>query len=302
MTEKIKLTFLGTSSAVPTSRRNHTAILLQYKSEMILIDCGEGTQRQFRKAKINMCKLTKILISHWHGDHVLGLCGLLKTMIMNGYNKELEIYGPKGTKRKIREYLDMFLIKPKDLNLKVYEVEKGIFFDNEKFILDSLPMDHGIVTNAYSFIVKEKKRLDKKKLKKLGIPNSSLIGELVKGKVVKIKGRKIDGKKLIYKEKEKKITFVIDSRYNDNAVKLSNKSDLLICEASFSKNEEDLAKHHGHMTSKEASTIAKKAKAKKLALIHLSQRYDANPKLILKEAKETFKEVFIPEDLDRIEL
>jgi len=95
MSEKITITFLGTSQAIPTARRNHTAILLQYKAENLLIDCGEGTQRQFRKARLNPCKITKLLITHWHGDHILGIPGLLQTLLLNQYNKTLEIYGPR---------------------------------------------------------------------------------------------------------------------------------------------------------------------------------------------------------------
>ena len=109
MVEKINITFLGTGSAIPTARRNHPAILLRYKAENILVDCGEGTQRQFRKAKLNPCKISKILISHWHGDHTLGLPGLLQTMILNGRNEKLEIYGPKGTSRKFKEMMDVFM-------------------------------------------------------------------------------------------------------------------------------------------------------------------------------------------------
>ena len=88
--EKIKITFLGTGDAVPTKTRNHTAILLSYKAENILVDCGEGTQRQFKKAEINLCKLTRILISHWHGDHFLGLPGLLQTLAMLNYSRKIE--------------------------------------------------------------------------------------------------------------------------------------------------------------------------------------------------------------------
>jgi ribonuclease Z len=98
MVEKIELTFLGTGSSIPTARRNHPAVLLKYKAENILVDCGEGTQRQFRLAHMNPCKVTRILISHWHGDHALGLPGLLQTLVMNGYNRKLEIYGPRGSK------------------------------------------------------------------------------------------------------------------------------------------------------------------------------------------------------------
>ena len=108
MADKIKLTFLGTSSAVPTKSRNHPSILLQYKEQNLLFDCGEGTQRQFRKAKLNPCKLTKIFISHWHGDHILGLPGLLQTLALNGYNNVLEIYGPLGTKQKMKNLFDFF--------------------------------------------------------------------------------------------------------------------------------------------------------------------------------------------------
>jgi len=107
MTEKIKVTFLGTSAQIPTSKRNHTAILLSYKSENILVDCGEGTQRQFRKARINPGKITRILITHLHGDHIFGLPGLLSTLGFSEYNKTLYIYGPKGIKYFIESFLGL---------------------------------------------------------------------------------------------------------------------------------------------------------------------------------------------------
>jgi ribonuclease Z len=302
MAEKIKITFLGTSSAIPTARRNHSATLLQYKNETILFDCGEGTQRQFRKARISMGKITRIILSHWHGDHVLGLPGLLQTMVMNGYNRKLKIYGPRGSKNKVRAYIDLFGIDSKKLDLEVHEVREEIFFDNGDFYLEAKDMDHGAPTNGYSFVIREKNRLDKKKLSKLKLPQSSLISELVKGKTIKIGGKKIDGRKLLYKEASRKFSIVIDSRYNDNAIRLAKGANLFVCEASFSKDEENIARDYGHMTSNDAAKIANKAKAQTLALVHLSQRYDAIPKKILKEAKETFKEVFIPEDLDEIVL
>src|SRR3989338_9983318 len=133
MTEKIKLTFLGTGAMIPNEKRNHPAFLLTYKEENILVDCGEGTQRQFRKAKLNPCKITKILITHWHGDHVLGLPGLLSTLSLSGYQKTLCIYGPRGTKEFIKEMLSVFGFKRK-YEIKVEEVD-GKFFDNGDFFL-----------------------------------------------------------------------------------------------------------------------------------------------------------------------
>ena len=302
MAEKIKLTFLGTGSAIPTARRNHPSMYFQYKNENILIDCGEGTQRQFRKANLNPCKITKILITHWHGDHVLGLPGLFKTLMLNGYNRKLEIYGPKGTKRKIDLYLELFAHKGTELDIKTTEVADGIFFENDEFFLESKMMEHDVICVAYSFTLKEKKHLDKEKLVKLKIRNSPLLGELAKGKMVEIEGKKIDGKKLIYTESAKKITFVMDTKMNNNAIEISKNSDLLICESTYSKEDKELAELRAHLISTESATIAKKAKVKKLILTHLSQRYDEIPKLIVNEAKEVFKNVFAVEDFDKVEI
>jgi ribonuclease Z len=308
MAEKIDVTFLGTGSAIPTARRNHPAVLLKYKNENILMDCGEGTQRQFRKAKLNPCKITRILISHWHGDHVLGLPGLLQTMMLNGYNKTLKIYGPSGTKRKMRLYLDLFAHKGEKLSLEVHEVKEGIFIDEKEFFVGALPMDHDSPANAYSFVVKEQNRIDKKKLAKLKLPNSPLIGELVRGKVVKIGGKKINGKKLMYVEPARKISFVMDTRMTPNAVKISKDAELLICETTYSSEEKEIAFEHAHLTSTDSAAIAKKAKVKKLALMHLSQRYEAIPKVILGEVKKAVGggkggiEVSIPEDLTKLEV
>ncbi len=310
MVEKIELTFLGTGSSIPTVRRNHPAVLLKYKAENVLVDCGEGTQRQFRKAKLNPCKVTKILISHWHGDHVLGLPGLLQTLNLNGYNGELVIYGPKGSKRKFQEmvapYLGFYWDVSKQMGNKfdivVKEVSGGVVFDSDDFYLEAVEVDHGCPALAYSFVVKEKKRLDKGKLAKLKIPNSPLVGELVNGKTVEINGKKVDGKKLMYVDPSRKVSFVMDTAITAGLVELAKDADVLISEATYSAEEQDIAKKHGHLTSVDAATIAKKAKVKALVLMHLSQRYEGIPKMILGEAKKVFKDVIIPEDLDSLEL
>jgi ribonuclease Z len=302
MAEKIKLTFLGTGSAIPTARRNHPAVYLQYKNENILIDCGEGTQRQFRKAKLNPCKITKILITHWHGDHVLGLPGLFKTLMLSEYNSELDIYGPQGTKRKIEMYLDLFAHKGSKIFINVHEVTQEKFFENDEFYLESSPMEHDVPCIAYSFVLKEKTRINKKKLEKLRIGNSPLIKDLSEGKKIEVDGKKVDGKKLIYTEPSKKISLVMDTKLNDNAIKISKGADLLVCESTYSKEDIDLAKERAHLISIEAGRIAKKAKVKRLILTHLSQRYEEIPKIILNEAKEVFKNVSVAEDLDVVEI
>jgi ribonuclease Z len=301
--EKINLTFLGTGSAIPTARRNHPAMLLQYKAENILIDCGEGTQRQFRKAGLNPCKITRILITHWHGDHVFGLPGIINTLRLNGYNKKLEICGPKGSKEWVRKYFDLIGRRGNELDVIVHEVKGGVIFDGDDFQIEAFETYHDCPAVGYSFIVKGKSRLDRDKLLKMKLPNSPLLGELAKGKVVVIAGKKVDGKKLLYREEERKVSFVMDTRYNDEIVKAVKGADLLVCESTFSAEESsELLGERAHLSSVEAAGIAKKGKVKGLVLVHLSQRYDGIPKVILGEAKTVFESVVIPEDLESVEL
>lgn len=312
MTEKIKIHFVGTGSPIPTVRRNHPATIIKYKNETILIDCGEGTQRQFRKGNLNPCKINKILITHWHGDHTLGLAGLIQTLIMNGYKGELQIHGPKGTENEMELLISTHLsnyfkhqTKEYGSNLKIVtkEHKPGKIISTEEWEINATPINHSCQGLAYSFKIKEKKRIDKNKLENLNLPEGPLRGQIAKGKVIDFKGKKIDGEKMLYVEPSKKITLITDSAYLPELVNFAKDSDLLICEATHSIEEnEELTKSHGHLNSHQAAKIAKESNSKKLALIHLSQRYESTPKKILNEAKEVFKNTIIPEDLDQIEV
>jgi ribonuclease Z len=197
---KIPITFLGTSQAVPTATRNHTAILLSYKDENILVDCGEGTQRQFRKAKLNPCKLTRLFITHWHGDHVLGIPGLLQTLALNNYSKTLNVYGPKGTRNFMKQLYKIF-VPARKIKINVNEISSGKIFENKDFVIYSLPLDHEAPCNGYFFKEKDKLRIKKDKLKKLKIPNIPEIAKLSHGKDIKINNKLIKYKDLTYLEK-----------------------------------------------------------------------------------------------------
>ncbi|MDO8622841.1 MAG: ribonuclease Z [archaeon] len=298
----VKITFLGTADAIPSKDRNHTAILLTYEEENILVDCGEGTQRQFRKAELNPCKITRILISHWHGDHVLGIPGLLQTLAFSGYNKTLFIYGPKGTKKYINEMLNTFVFVNK-FKIEVKDIEKsGKFFETERFYLEAEKLYHGIPGYAYNFIRKGKFKIDKTKLRKAKLPQNSLLQELKKGKDIVYEGKKYKAKDLVYREDDEKISFVLDTGFDKKIIPFVKNSDLLISEASFSESEKDKAKEHKHLTSSQAGEIAKKSNSKKLFLTHLSQRYERNPEKLLNETKKIFKNSFLAKDLDIIEV
>ncbi len=302
MTSKIKINFLGTSAQIPTEKRNHTGILLTYNEENILIDCGEGIQRQFRIAKLNPCKITKILITHWHADHVLGIPGILSTLALSGYNKTLHIYGPKNTKQFMNELLKVFNFQQK-YKIEIHEINSsGVFFEAKEFQLESESMQHGIPTNAYSFVIKNKIRINKEKLKKSKIPFGKHLSELQKGKNIKIGNKTFKAKDLTYSEKGKKISIVLDTLHNNKIEKFAKDSDILICESSFGNDLEEHAKEHLHLTAFQAGQIAKKSKSKKLLLTHISQRYETRLNELLKDAKKNFKNTQIINDFDEVVL
>ena len=300
MAEKIKIHFLGTGSMVPDEKRSHPAFLLTHKGENILIDCGEGAQVQFRKARLNPCKITRILITHWHGDHTFGLPGILRTLSTSGYKKKLFIYGPKGIKKHLEEMFVAFGGN-EDFEIEIKEVQ-GKFFEGEDFYLESEKMIHVQPCNAYSFVKKGKIRIDKSKLKKHKIKPGQHLQKLKQGKDISYEGKKYLAKNLTFIEDEKKVSFVLDTMNNEKIVPFVKNSDVLICESTFDSSFENLAKEYKHLTSNQAGEIAKKSKSKKLYLVHLSQRYSKNPNNLLKEAKKVFKNSFAPNDLDAIEV
>jgi len=300
MADKIKITFLGTGSMIPDEKRGHPAFLISHKGENILVDCGEGTQIQFRKAKLNPCKITRILITHWHGDHTFGLPGLLRTLSTSGYRKKLFIYGPKGIKKHVYEMFRAFG-QVEGFNVEVKEVS-GKFFGNNDFYLEAERMIHVQPCNAYNFVVKGNVRIDKRKLRKFKIKEGKHLADLKKKGYMIHNGNKYLAKQLTYAEGGRKISFVLDTLNNERIAPFVKDSDLLVCEASFSSDLERLAHEYKHLTSKQAAEIAKKGKVKKLMLTHLSQRYSRNPEKILGEARKTFKNTILAKDLDSIEI
>jgi len=299
----IKITFLGTGAVVPTVKRNHSAIFLNYKDENILIDCGEGTQRQFRIAKINPCSLTRILITHWHGDHILGLPGLFQTLALNNYNKTLYIYGPKGTKKYVNELFKVF-VPMKKIKIEVKEVS-GNFLKTKDFEIYAYPLVHGNApTLGYYLKEKDKLRIHKDKLKKLKLTREeeAKLGELTNGKTIKIKNKVIKPKDITYLQKGKKISFIFDTKLCKNIERIAKDSDLAIVDSTYSNKDEALALEREHLTSVQAAKIAKKSKVQRLILTHISQRYDNNSSELENQAKKIFKNTILAEDLMKIEV
>ena len=296
----IEVIFLGTSSMVPTKERNQSGVLINYGTQGILVDCGEGIQRQLKMANVPITKITKVLITHWHGDHTLGLPGLIQSLGASEYNKKLEIYGPKGTKGYM-DYMFKAFVMDRRIEMEVYEIAEGRFFENSEFILEAYALEHGIETLGYNFVEQDKRRMIMTKIKKLGLLEGPLLGKLQDGKDIVYKNNKIKSEEVTKLIKGKKISVVADTSLCDNCYNLSQDADLLICESTYSSNLEQKGEDYKHLTSKQAALIASKSNVKKLVLTHFSARYKSTLELN-DDARNYFDNTVCAYDLMKISL
>ena len=295
----INITFLGTSAMIPTKERNHTSILVSYNNQGILIDCGEGTQRQLRIAGVKPSRITKLLITHWHGDHVLGIPGLIQNLAAHNYKNVLEIYGPRGSKKYLKNLLAGIAMQKK-IKYEIKEISSGIFYKND-FTLESAPLNHIVPCLAYSFKEKDRRKINLDYLKKFGLTQHPLLGDLQKGKNIVYKGKKISASKATTLIKGKKITIIMDTAPTNNAVKIAKDSDILIAESTWSKDLEKFVMKRKHLTAELAAKIAKQSRAKRLILTHFSQRYK-NIKDLENEARKVFPNTALAEDFMQINI
>jgi len=291
----IEITFLGTGSAIPTKRRNTSAIWLRHEGESFLWDCGEGTQRQLMSSKINFMKIDRIFITHWHADHWAGIIGLMQTMNLEGRKKPLYIYGPEA-ERFVGDLLDLDYWGPgfKVISKKVpYEgSEETIVYDSDNFYISSIPVKHTVPAVGYCIREKDVVNVDIKKANKLfGLKQGPLVGKLKTNGEVMIKGKKVTMKDVGVVKRGVKVVYSGDTKKCENLVKLSKNADLLIHDSTFLENRDDRM----HTGVKDAVDTAKKAKVKSLILTHFSRRYtDVKP--LEKEAKKMFKNTKLAED------
>lgn len=295
----MKLTILGCYSATPRTMTNPTAQVLEIKNHMFLIDCGEGTQVQLRKAKIKFSRINHIFISHLHGDHFFGLPGLVSTFRLLGREKELNIYGPKGIKEAITLLLklgDSWTNYP----LRFHELtsrESELFFEDEKVSVSTLPLIHRVYTNGFLF--KEKpnpRRLNVEAVARYKIDKSQF-NNVKNGKNgVLDDGTLIENRKLTFDPPApKSYAFCSDTKYNEAVIPLIEKATVLYHESTFLQSELQLCERTKHSTAEQAATIAKKADVGTLILGHYSTRYKSI-ELFKEEAKSIFENVQLAED------
>jgi ribonuclease Z len=296
--------FLGTAAAVPTQQRSLPAVLLTRENEQILFDCGEAVQRQMILAKVGLHKKMSILITHMHGDHVLGLPGLLQTMALLDRQKPVNVFGPIGINQFLtclKETLQFQLT----FEVHVHEISKpGIVCEEKDYLIEATASNH--TTPSFSFAFIEKPRLGKfhpEKVKALGIPQGEAWSELQHGTDYLLpSGQTIKAKDVTDPpRKGRKIVYTGDTRPFQAFAKFASDANLVIHEATFDDSIAEKALLDGHSTPIQAATETLAANAKLLVLTHISARY-SDDSLLLEQAKKIFPNTLMAKDFLKLEL
>ena len=299
----MEIIFLGTSSAVHSYERSHPAIVIKAFGEVMLFDCGEGTQRQFIYAKVSPMKISKIFISHYHGDHILGLPGLLQSMNFRGREKELTIYGPEGLNQ-IKEAIYNLGYCKIDFPINFVEIGSEIVEETDEYIIKSQNVNHNISSLAFSIEEKKKPRFLREKAIELGVPVGPDFGRLHNGEEIEIDGRIIKPEQVLGEPRKGiKITYSGDTTPCEEMIDFAEDSTVLIHESTYLLDDKDKAEENFHSTSSDAAWVAKKSDSKELILTHFSTRYDKEEiKTLFSEAKEIFENTKMANDLMSIKL
>ncbi len=297
----MKLIFLGTGGSYPSPRRNVVSIALKVNGETLLFDCGEGTQRQLMKSSASFMDVNKVFISHFHGDHILGLPGLVQSMNLNDREKGLEIYGPEGTEKMLQVLLRVGYFRPK-FEVTVQDLKPGARLSFDKYSVSAVEAHHNIPSLAFVFQERERPgRFDKQKALDLGVPEGPLFAKIQKGMSIEVGGETIDSEEILGPPRRgRKVVYSGDTKPSLDIERASMDADVLVHEGTLESSMSDKALEFDHSTVTHAAEIADRARVKKLFIIHISPRYDKVDSL-LREAKEVFKESCIPTDLDEYE-
>ena len=304
----IELTILGTQAMVPTEERNVQAFFLSFRTHGFLFDCGEGTQRQMQRVGISREKITKIFITHWHGDHMGGLLPLFQTLSHKepGQEIHIELYGPKGTKTHLKHLLEASCAQYQ-LQLTVFEHDltrkKNLItvYEDEWCMVLTAGLRHSAPCNGYVFVEKDRYTINTSYLRKLGVPDGPHLQKLQKGHSFVYNTIDVDVQEATTLVKGKRIAFVGDTAPCENAVLLAQDADVLIIEATYREEHADKAEENDHLTAAQAAQIAQAANAHRAYLTHFSKRY---PTLEghKEEAAIHFPKVELAHDLQKIKL
>jgi len=300
-----EILFLGTSASAPSAKRGLAGQIVSHNEYRFLVDCGEGTQRQILQSGIGFKRLTRILLTHGHLDHILGLGGLLSTFLRWEAIDELEVFGGRSTLDRVHELLYGVVLRgnqpPMPLHLR--EIKAGTFFESADFTVTAFPVTHrGPDCLGYAFEGKSRRPFLADKADELGVPFGPQRRELVGGESVTLPdGRRITPDEVLGPlQKGTRFILVGDAGRTDDLLEVCQDADGLVIESTYLDAEADMAKQFSHLTARQAAELAVKAGVKKVIRTHLSRRY--REKDVLAEAQSVFPSAVVARDFDHFQI
>ena len=296
-----EILFLGTSASAPSARRGLSAQIVKHDEYRFLIDCGEGTQRQILQSGIGFKQLGRILLTHGHLDHILGLGGLMSTFMRWEAIEELEIFGGKSALDRVRVLINDVVLRgaTPPMSLHYREITPGLIFEADDFTVTAFPVTHrGPDCLGYLFEEKARRPFLPEKATQLGVPFGAERRQLVEGQTITLADGSVVGPEDVLGPLQRgtKLMVVGDTGRTDDLLEVAQDADALVIESTYLDEETDMARQFSHMTAKGAAELAVKAGVKKLILTHISRRY--REKDVLAEAQSVFQNVVVARDFD----
>lgn len=292
----MRITFLGTAASRPTVGRNVSSLTIQREGELLMFDCGEGTQRQMMRYGTGF-SLDDIFFSHLHADHFLGITGLLRTMALQGREEPIRLWTPVGTEELLHQAV-VLGVERVGFEVEIQGLEPGDAVERGEYAIIPFRSTHG--PRCLGYAVREHRRLgrfDPERARALGVPEGPLWGQLHRGEAVEVDGRRIEASDLVGPERPGRlVVYTGDTRPSRHTIEAAEAADLLIHEATFALEEADRARATGHSTAREAANVAREAGVLRLILTHISPRYADDPRALEREARAVFRETTAAHD------
>ena len=296
----MKAIFLGTSGSTPTRERNLPGLAVEYEGDVLLFDCGEGTQRQMLRYSVNISKVKAIFVTHVHGDHVIGIAGLVRTLGLARRTEPLSIFMPEGQEGAVTDLIGARYCEMIKYPIKLIPIRGGTLWEGDGYTVSAFRVDHTIKCYGFVFAENDKVHFIKQKADALGI-EGKMYSELAKRGHATINGKRVTLASVTTKEKGRRMVYATDTVPSKVTQKAAAGADLLVHEATYSERYRDLARERGHATALQVAKMAKAAKVNILALTHISARYN-DPKELEEEARSVFKNSRVAQDGMVIEL